>query len=70
MPMPLLANANLDKDEWEVDTNSTLYHRNIGKLIYFTNNWLDLTYAVGVLNKYMNRPKKTHMEGAHHILMF
>jgi len=38
MPMPLLANANLDKDEWEVDTNSTLYHQIIGKLIYLTNN--------------------------------
>ncbi len=25
---------------------------------------------MGILNKYMNQPKKTHMEKAHHILMY
>jgi len=25
---------------------------------------------VGILNKYMNQLKKTHMEGAHHIFMY
>jgi hypothetical protein len=25
---------------------------------------------MGILNKYMNQPKKTHMEKAHHILIY
>jgi hypothetical protein len=58
MPMPLLKNGKLDKDEQEEDVNLTLYHWIISKLIYFTNSHLDLTYVVGILNRYMNRPKK------------
>jgi hypothetical protein len=70
MPMPLLENGKLDKDEQEEDANLTLYCWIISKLIYLTNSHLDLTYVVGILSRYMNQPKKTHMEGARHILRY
>jgi hypothetical protein len=38
MLVPLSMNANLDKDEWDVDTILTLYCQIISKLTYLTNN--------------------------------
>jgi hypothetical protein len=54
MPMPLLENGKLGKDKQEEDVDLTLYRWIISKLIYLNNSRLDLTYVVGIFNKYMN----------------
>lgn len=43
IPTPFLKNAKFGKDEHGEDVDSTLYHRIINKLVYFTNNCHDLT---------------------------
>jgi hypothetical protein len=42
----------------------------VGKLIYLTNTRPNISYAVGVINKYMATPQKPHMEAIKKIFRY
>ena len=51
-----------DKGTLLKDTNR--YRRLVGRLIYLTISRPDITYAVHVLSRFMQQPRKLHMEAA------
>jgi hypothetical protein len=67
----LSKNVKFGKDEQGEDVNLTLCDRIINKLICMTNSHFVLMYnIVGIFNRYMNMPKKTHLVKGHHILKY
>lgn len=38
------------------------YQRLIGRLIYLTMTWLDISYVVHILSQFMHSPKLSHMD--------
>jgi hypothetical protein len=71
MSIALSKNAKFGKDEQGEDFNLTLCDQIINKLICITNSHFDLKYnIVGLFNKYMNMPKKTHLVKGHQILKY
>lgn len=50
--------------------DSTHYSRLVGKLIYLTNTRPDISYAIGIVTKYMSAPQKPHLGAITHILRY
>jgi hypothetical protein len=71
MTKALSKNAKFGKDEQGEDFNLTLCDQIINKSICITNSHFDLKYnIVGLFNRYMNMPKKTHLVKGHQILKY
>jgi hypothetical protein len=54
--IPLEQNVKLSADEGDLVEDTTMYKRIVGSLIYMTITRLDLSYAVGVVNQFMQTP--------------
>ena len=50
--------------------NSTEYRCVIRRLRYFTHTRLDLSYAIGIMSRYMKRPTMMHHQAIKHILRY
>ena len=48
----------------------TMYRQLVRSLIYLTLTRPDIFYPVGVVNRYMSNPKKTHLDAVKHILRY
>ncbi|XP_060180155.1 secreted RxLR effector protein 161-like [Lycium barbarum] len=46
----------------------TMYRQLVGSLIYLTQTRPDISFAVGVISRYMHNPKKHHIEALRRIL--
>lgn len=46
------------------------YQRLVGKLIYLSNTWPNITYAIGIVSKFMHAPFEHHMEVIIRILRY
>ena len=46
------------------------YQRLVGKLIYLTHTWPDISFVVSVVSQFLNKPSKEHMEAVYHILRY
>lgn len=49
---------------------ATMYRKLVGSLIYLTLTRLDISYAVGVISRYMQNPKKSHLQVVRRILRY
>ncbi|KAE8675430.1 putative RING/U-box superfamily protein [Hibiscus syriacus] len=49
--------------------DATMYRQLVGSLIYLTLTRPDISYAVGVMSRYMQNPKKPHLEAVRRILL-
>ena len=58
--IPMDSNLKLSKAEDEKSVDEKEYRRNIGCLRYLLHTRPDLSYAVGVLSRYMQSPKVSH----------
>ncbi|XP_074365348.1 secreted RxLR effector protein 161-like [Apium graveolens] len=67
---PMEANVKLCAHEGEDLKDSTMYRRIIGSLIYLSLTRPDISYAVGVMSRYMQNPKKSHLEAVRRILRY
>ena len=47
-----------------------MYRQLVGSLIYLTLTQSDITYAVSVISRFMQKPKKLHLEAIKRILRF
>lgn len=42
----------------------------VGRLIYLTITWLDITYSVNVLRRFMNAPCEPHVEAILRVMRY
>ncbi|KAA3458786.1 retrovirus-related Pol polyprotein from transposon TNT 1-94 [Gossypium australe] len=55
-------------DELYLDVSK--YQRLIGRLLYLTNMWPDISYTVQHLSQFMHKPKKSHFDAAIKIVRY
>ena len=57
---PLEYNAKLTPLDGEPISDATRYHQLVGSLIYLTVTYLDISYAMGMVTKFMDAPRFVH----------
>ncbi len=60
----------LNANEGDFVEDTTMYIRIVGSLIYMTTTRPNLSYAVGVVNQFMQTPRKPHLDAVRHILRY
>ncbi len=68
--IPLEQNVKLSANEGNLVEDTTLYRRIVGGLIYMTITRPYLSYAVGVMNQFMQTPRKPHLDAVKRILRY
>ena len=59
---PMEANTKLCAHEGKDLADATMYRQLVGSLIYLTLTRPDISFVVGVVSRYMQNPKKPHLE--------
>ncbi|XP_047331788.1 uncharacterized mitochondrial protein AtMg00810-like [Impatiens glandulifera] len=67
---PLDVNLRLSRDKGTCLPDPRPYRALMGSLIYLTITMSDIAYAVGVVSRYMQEPRKSHLEEAKKILKY
>lgn len=67
---PMEQKLQLDKDEGGQMINATEYRCIVGILRYLTHTRPDISYAVGVVSRFMERPTIQHQQAVEHILRY
>ncbi|KAG8488484.1 hypothetical protein CXB51_016201 [Gossypium anomalum] len=67
---PVELNANICSLDGKDLEDVTMYRQLIGSLIYLTLTRPDISYAVGVMSRYMQSLKKSHLERVRRILRY
>ncbi|KAK3018739.1 hypothetical protein RJ639_003033 [Escallonia herrerae] len=65
---PMEPNAKMYAHEEKDLEEARMYRQLVGSLIYLTLTRPDISYAVCVMNRYMQNPKKLHLEAVRRIL--
>lgn len=63
-------NLKLASDAGELLDDPSTYRRLVGSLIYLTNYRPDIAYSVGVISRFMDKPRSSHLEAAYRILRY
>jgi len=67
---PMDANVKLCAHEGNDLEDATMYRQLVGSLIYLTMTRPDISFAVGVVSRFMQKPKKPHLEAVRRILRY
>ena len=67
---PIVNNHRLQTILGEDSTDKEKYQKLVGKLIYLSHTRPDISYAVGVVRRFMHLPQTSHMEAAMRILRY
>ncbi|XP_049372648.1 uncharacterized mitochondrial protein AtMg00810-like [Solanum verrucosum] len=67
---PLDPNVKMCAHEGKDLEYATMYRQLVGSLIYITLIRPNISYAVGVMSRYMQNPKKSHLDGVRRILRY
>jgi hypothetical protein len=67
---PAEVRLQLTKDSDDADVDPTQFRRLIGSLRYLCNTRPDLAYSVGVVSRFMQKPKLSHLTAAKRILRY
>ncbi|GAU35215.1 hypothetical protein TSUD_204910 [Trifolium subterraneum] len=67
---PIEVNPRLELDDTGENVNSTLYRQMVGSLRYLCNSRPDLSFAVGVVSRFVESPKQSHMVAVKRILRY
>jgi hypothetical protein len=67
---PMEPNAKMCAHEGKDLEDATMYRQLVGSLIYLTLTRPDISYAVSVMSRYMQNPKKPHLEAVRRILRY
>lgn len=68
--IPMDSGLKLEKSDEEKDIDATQYRKIIGCFRYLLHTRPDLSYAVGVLSRYMQSPKESHGNAMKHCLRY
>jgi hypothetical protein len=68
--IPLEQNVKLNVDEGDIVENTTMYRHIVGSLIYMTITSPNLNYVVGMVNQFMQTPRKPHLNAMRCILRY
>jgi Reverse transcriptase (RNA-dependent DNA polymerase)/gag-polypeptide of LTR copia-type/Integrase core domain/GAG-pre-integrase domain/Retrotransposon gag protein len=66
---PMEQNLRLTQ-EGELLVDPSQYRRLVGRLIYLTISWPDITYSVNILSQFMHEPKRCHFDAALRVLRY
>ncbi|KAL0452932.1 UNVERIFIED_CONTAM: Retrovirus-related Pol polyprotein from transposon RE2 [Sesamum latifolium] len=67
---PMDSNPNFWKDDGNYLKDKTKYRRLVGKLIYLTVTRPDISFAVGLVSQFMDKPRSVHWEATLRILKY
>ena len=67
---PVEGNAKLYAHDDMDLVDGPMYRQLVGHLIYLTLTQSDISYAIGVISRYMQHPKKPHLEAIWRILRY
>ncbi|KAE8708930.1 hypothetical protein F3Y22_tig00110332pilonHSYRG00561 [Hibiscus syriacus] len=67
---PMEPNIKMCAHEGKDLEDATMYRQLVGSMIYLTLTRPDISYAVGVMSRYMQNPKKPHLEAVRRILRY
>jgi hypothetical protein len=67
---PFLSGVHLEDGGDTPVVDNTLYRQLVGSLLYLTHTQPDLSYAVGVVSRYMQEPHELHWKDSKHILRY
>ena len=68
--VPIDPNVKLGLCEEEPPNDKGQFQRLVGKLIYLNHTRPDIAFSVGVLSRFMNCPRKSHVEAADRVLAY
>jgi hypothetical protein len=68
--IPFEQNVKLNANEGDLMEDTIMYIRIMGSLIYMTITRPDLNYVVGVVNQFMQTPRKPHLDAMRRILRY
>ncbi|KAH9308033.1 hypothetical protein KI387_035944, partial [Taxus chinensis] len=69
-PTPFLSGIKLVSDCSSPLVDGTLYRQLVGSLIYLTHTRPDLSYAIGIVSRFMQEPHELHLKAAKRILHY
>ncbi|XP_038986484.1 uncharacterized mitochondrial protein AtMg00810-like [Phoenix dactylifera] len=67
---PMETNLKLQNTDEDLLIDPTSYRRLIGKHLFLTTTRPDISYSVGKLNQFMDKPAKAHMNAAYRVLRY
>jgi hypothetical protein len=67
---PMETSSSLDNDEEGKTVNSTHYKQMVGSLRYACNSRPDTCHSVGIVSRFMQTPKLSHMQAVKRILRY
>jgi hypothetical protein len=67
---PMEERLRLSRDSTAEEVNVTLYRRIVGSLQCLIHTWPDLTYAVGYVSRFLERPTEEHLQAVKKILRY
>ncbi|KAL8089642.1 hypothetical protein AgCh_039213 [Apium graveolens] len=68
--VPMECKLQLDKDKEGQEVNANNYRSIVGSLRYLTHTRPDISYAVGVISRFMERPTVKHQQAIKHVLRY
>ncbi|WVZ23704.1 hypothetical protein V8G54_002248 [Vigna mungo] len=66
----VIANMKLSLQQEESKVDATLYRQIVGTLRYICSSRPDISFGVGLISRYMQDPRQSHMAAAKHILRY
>jgi hypothetical protein len=67
---PMEERLRLSRDSTAEEVDATLYNRIVGSLRYLIHTRPDLTYAVGYVSRFLERPTEEHLQAVKKILRY
>jgi hypothetical protein len=67
---PMEERLRLSRDSTAEEVDATLYRRIVGSLRYLIHTRPDLTYAVGYVSRFLERPTEEHLQAVKKILSY
>jgi hypothetical protein len=67
---PMEVNLKLEKNQTEEVVDSTIFKQIVGSLRYLCNSRPDICFAVGLVSRFMDKPRRSHMNAARRILRY